>query len=61
MSLRFFWPYTAIAAYCLMAGSLAAQDTTPKQKKPLYKAVSIIAFVSASYSYNFNRPATHLN
>jgi len=61
MRSRFFWPCTAIAAFCLMAGPLAAQDATQIPKKPWYKAVSFNAFVSATYSYNFNRPATHLN
>jgi hypothetical protein len=44
-----------------LAGTVAAQDSPASQKKPWYKAISVNGFVSASYSYNFNRPDTHIN
>jgi len=52
---------SAVAACCLMASIVAAQDSPADQQKPWYKTISFNAFVSTSYSYNFNRPDTHLN
>jgi hypothetical protein len=54
-----FW--TVVAVHCLLAGSLSAQDPARNPKKAWYKSISFNGFASASYSFNFNRPATGLN
>jgi hypothetical protein len=43
------------------AAAAAPAAPTPPPAKPWYEEISVNAFVSASYSYNFNRPATGTN
>jgi hypothetical protein len=52
---------STIAACWLLAGTLSAEDQSSDQKKAWYKTVTFNAFMSSSYSYNFNKPDTHLN
>jgi hypothetical protein len=54
-----FW--LVIFVYGLLAGTLLAQHSPNSPKKPWYKAINFNGLVSASYSFNFDRPANGLN
>jgi hypothetical protein len=52
---------STLTACCILVGTLSAQDSSSAVRKPWYRAVRFNAFLTASYSYNFNHPDTRLN
>lgn len=53
----------ALALYLLSSGALVRAQAlpSPAESGPWYKQVQVDVFVSASFSYNFNRPASGFN